>query len=1122
MLAEDAKPKSSALNIPTRYSKTPPRTVPSISAPKLEAVTLTEADASAHQAHTCRQAVNRTLGQGAPPSPPKPPSRTPPHPKATMTPMARAALATQSAAAASTTPKSKPPPGKMAITSTAATRHACLRPASTGAGAASGHNNPCKDVERDMRNNSKERIEQIPATAAAAAVATAMPSYLLGDHSWDAVFTRQRTPSVSDAGDVPPSPDSRSTCAMKVHQALATQAACEITAAMTDAHPAHANDTVPASQQVPDDCMSPNPRPEEMVSKEQAWPVLSDTFPQGKPPTKRAFTAETDSGEAEPSASAAPDEWSPPPPVRRPPVPIPMLQLPPPGATLDEWWDRQPYVPRPQPMDMIQPPTSARGSVLACTLAPAQEPAAAPLPPPGSPPSVLSPVGLSELSPVGLPRIEPSHSPAASLHVQSVVSPPDKAPGVAILPAEVPPAAVPSAATPSAEQSAGASLETATRAIIQPSTTPILSTSPAPASTTISSSVFASSTCVALDRMNLNTESSGVKPSVAVRATVSNAVTTESKPRTIPPVQRNVEKRALSSTLCRGRLSQEEVTQRIVQHLSGNDSRLVSPALTPGAVTHGKGTIRSSSTKQTKKVSPSVSLGTPAHPVTQTTPATSVAPSPPMTFQPESAESAESPEPPTHAQTEQPTPVSAATSAASAAAAFLGDDAVTALAMAAAPLVHSCTHSSSRALAMTQSEPIPVQLAMTIRRIWDVDSTSRTFSISLTCFTYHEAHQFDDILTPRSSNKGLKLVNGERAWASSTFNPTLLVADALEHAWGEWSFRLSPESGPHGRPMILGKVDLTAIISQSFHLEAFPFDYQLLGVHISLEADPSIAFLLPMRPDLPNGRPNVCDVAYDATHSDLGEFCFIANCPHAQGIRTLRTLPPKSGPNRLFGAISLSQAFVHIPVVRAGWPHLSTTLALLLVISLSICSTFAIPAAYSPLRLAADLALLLTAVAFRLYLAQTTPRTASYTRIDVLVSATFTLLFVAMCCHTLIYLVLSISVPLAILADLGGWLLSVMGWMTYLVCFAILTRMKLREQEQTTRDLMRSRAMEHDRDIDLEEGVFAPGASKPTLDEIADARGRGQGALPLPRLPVMRAARGVGIRAGRIRAGTML
>ena len=81
-------------------------------------------------------------------------------------------------------------------------------------------------------------------------------------------------------------------------------------------------------------------------------------------------------------------------------------------------------------------------------------------------------------------------------------------------------------------------------------------------------------------------------------------------------------------------------------------------------------------------------------------------------------------------------------------------------------------------------EPMPVQLAVTVRRIWAIDSTEQTFCVMLTCFTYHEADIEDAIQTPRRKEKGLQLVNGEHDWRSEYFNPVLCVSNATRQARG--------------------------------------------------------------------------------------------------------------------------------------------------------------------------------------------------------------------------------------------------------------------------------------------------------------------------------------------------
>ena len=92
--------------------------------------------------------------------------------------------------------------------------------------------------------------------------------------------------------------------------------------------------------------------------------------------------------------------------------------------------------------------------------------------------------------------------------------------------------------------------------------------------------------------------------------------------------------------------------------------------------------------------------------------------------------------------------------------------------------------------------------------------------------------------------------------------------------------------------MLLGKRELTATIDAELDIQAFPFDVHVLHLNIGLEADPSDAFLLPMRPAQDNGTPNVVDVAYDEIL--LPNFIFMDDLPHAQGVRTLRTLRPRT------------------------------------------------------------------------------------------------------------------------------------------------------------------------------------------------------------------------------------
>jgi hypothetical protein len=369
-----------------------------------------------------------------------------------------------------------------------------------------------------------------------------------------------------------------------------------------------------------------------------------------------------------------------------------------------------------------------------------------------------------------------------------------------------------------------------------------------------------------------------------------------------------------------------------------------------------------------------------------------------------------------------------------------------------------------------------VQLALSIRRLWAVDPTEQSFCVELTCFTYHESHAHDGITTPRSIDKALQLVNGDRAWTSKRFKPELCVANALNQEWGAWQFMLSPEQGPHGRRLLLGKRDLVATIRQEFPLSAFPFDVQALDIKINLEADPTVAYLLPMRPNLSNGSPSVADVAYDDIR--FPDLHFIADLPHAQGIRTLRTLPPKSGPQRLGGAIASSQAFVSIPIKRASAKYLCTSGAVLFIISLCVCSTFIVPASNSGTRMALDLVLLLTAVAFKLYQAQALPQTAYVTRLDGLAVAVFVLLFVVLCVHSAVFIAQRFDVEAASWVNLGGWAGCLLGWMSFTIGWLCSCYSSMREQHKRMCTRLRVLAAQHGHEVDVLVGMDRPGGKR--------------------------------------------
>ena len=394
-------------------------------------------------------------------------------------------------------------------------------------------------------------------------------------------------------------------------------------------------------------------------------------------------------------------------------------------------------------------------------------------------------------------------------------------------------------------------------------------------------------------------------------------------------------------------------------------------------------------------------------------------------------------------------------------------------------------------------EPVEVQVALSVRRIWGVDFAAQTYTVALTAFTYHESHSQDSITTPRSAEKGLKLVNGDKAWLPKRFLPSLSVADAVEQTWGAWQFMLSSESGAHGRRMLLGKRELTATIRNDFDLSNFPFDTQTLELRVGLEADPSAGYMVPMRPPHRNGAPNVVDVAYDEIL--FQDVDFVDEVPHAQGIRIVRTLPPKNGPNRLYGSMSFSQAYVCIPIMRLSWYYMSTCGAVLFVLGLCSCATFAIPMSRPTVRLGADLILMLASTSFSTYLRHTLPRTAhSFTRLDRLSAANWMLLILISCCHGAIFSVQILhSEPLANRIDKYCWPGWTACWLLYVVFFAFSCVASARKENERMCNRLETFQAQHDTEVDIVEGMHAPGLPAGKIDD--DEKARGKEAMPAPR-----------------------
>ena len=378
---------------------------------------------------------------------------------------------------------------------------------------------------------------------------------------------------------------------------------------------------------------------------------------------------------------------------------------------------------------------------------------------------------------------------------------------------------------------------------------------------------------------------------------------------------------------------------------------------------------------------------------------------------------------------------------------------------------------------------IRVQLTLSIRRLWAVDSSSQTFCAALTCFTYHESHAEDAIIATEEGDEkeeGLQLVNGSRGWTSSHFVPQLSVASATEQEWGTWQFMLSPERGPNGRRMLLGKNDAVATIQHDLPLGAFPFDVQGLEVTVALDEDPIVAHLAPMRPSHHNGSPDVVDVAYDDIH--FPDLNFIEELPHAQGIRSLRTLPPRTGAERLQGAMASTQAYVCVPVARASGYYLSSAGAVLLVISLCVCSTFVVPVANPGVRLGVDLGLLLIAVSVKVYLTHSLPRASTTTRLDRLTLGVLVLMLSVLCAHALVFLTnVMKSADSAMLLDSICWAGALVGWAIYIITWLLACRREGQEQRSNMRVHLQKLKKQHGTEIDATDGVGWPGATTPGL-----------------------------------------
>lgn len=97
----------------------------------------------------------------------------------------------------------------------------------------------------------------------------------------------------------------------------------------------------------------------------------------------------------------------------------------------------------------------------------------------------------------------------------------------------------------------------------------------------------------------------------------------------------------------------------------------------------------------------------------------------------------------------------------------------------------------------------------------------------------------------------------------------------------------------------------------------------------------------------------------------------------------------------------ISQAFVYIPVKRAFRYYLYSVAFPLFIITLSVCLAFLMSAEELADRLSVDLTLLLTAVAYKLYLGSCLPPVSYLTRLDVYTMASLVYLSAAMGAHGL-------------------------------------------------------------------------------------------------------------------------
>ena len=416
--------------------------------------------------------------------------------------------------------------------------------------------------------------------------------------------------------------------------------------------------------------------------------------------------------------------------------------------------------------------------------------------------------------------------------------------------------------------------------------------------------------------------------------------------------------------------------------------------------------------------------------------------------------------------------------------------------MKAAQALSRASSGQRLAASLEPQGPVRVQLSLTVRRIWAVDLSEQTFCAAITCFTYHESHKDDGIPTSSGETR-LQLVNGDRAWASKHFSPALRIANATSQDWGAWQFMLSPEQGRNGRRMLTGTTDVVATIRQTFALGSFPFDLQSLEINVNLEADPSVAHLVPMRPNKSDGTPHVADVAYDAIH--LSDLQFVPYLPHANGIRTMRSLPPNEGSHGLHSEIGTSQAYVTIPVARAPDHYVRTFGAVLFLAGLIICSLFAIPASSPRLRLASDLGLSFIVAITKLFQSHLLlPRVSELTRLDRLALAVFALLVVVVWCHILVAIISTFSVETAGLVELGAWIGCTVCWMSYIAWWLWSSYGSLRVQHDRMRATLKSLNAQHGLPVTTGDGTDWPGAT------AADPANKGEqrGKRMVPRVPL--------------------